>query len=147
MRMRSKSRPRNLESLYRVLDDLGLNDCVRISELGSIVKVEVKYDPLERERKTLNLYRVQLKSLNSEDDPTPDQLVQQIDQLLKRIELTRVERVLVAAPSPEGLKLLEDQLISIQKDILYRKSDTDELRRLVRLFISYIREYLRRPVP
>lgn len=134
---------RSLESLYRVLDDLGLNDCIKVSELGSIVKVEVKYDPLERERRTLISYRAQLKSMDSRNDSTPSQLVQQIDQLLKRIEFTRIERVLVAAPSQEGLKLLEDQLTSIQKDVMYRSGEIEELRRLIRLFISYVREYLR----
>ncbi|MDW8035269.1 MAG: hypothetical protein RMI85_02290 [Candidatus Korarchaeum sp.] len=141
--MRSGREPRGVESLYKVIEDLGLNEYAKISVLGSMIKVEVKYDPLEKERKNLNSYKVKLKSINPQNDSTSGQLIQQIEQLLRRVELARVERVLVAVPSPDGLKLLEDQLVSIQKDIVYRKVEMDELRKLVRLFLSYVREYLR----
>lgn len=141
--MKPRRELRDVESLLRVIEDLDLGGCTKVSVLGSIVKVEVKYDPMERERMTLNSYKAQLRSLNDRNDSISGQLIQQIEQLLRRVELARVERVLVAAPSPDGLKLLEDQLISIQRDIVYRKAETEELRKLVRLFLSYVREYLR----
>ena len=143
MRMRSRREPRDVESLYRVIEDLGLKEYTKVAILGSMIKVEVRYDPLERERRTLNSYKVQLKSLNPQGDSISGQLIQQIEQFLRRVELARVERVLVAASSSDGLKLLEDQLVSIQKDIIYRKVEMGELRKLVRLFLSYVREYLR----
>lgn len=143
MRMSSRREPRDVESLYKIIEELGLNDYTKVSVLGSMIKVEVKYDPFERERKALNSYKAQLKSLSFQNDSISAQLVQQIEGLLRRVELARVERVLVAAPSSDGLKLLEDQLLSIQKDIIYRKVEMDELRKLVRLFLSYVREYLR----
>lgn len=141
--MSSGREVRGLDHLNKVIDDLGLSEYAKVRILGSMIKVEVRYDPLERERRTLNSCRAQLKSLNSQNDMISGQLIQQIDQLLRRTELAKIERVLVTAPSPDGVKLLEEQLVSIQKEIIYRRVEVNELKRLVRLFLSYVREYLR----
>ncbi len=143
--MRMKSRGSDgitLDSIIKVLSDMGLDAHTKVSSLGSIVKIEIKYDPLERERRALNMYKMSLKSSNKNKDIS-GQLIQQIDHFLKRVEYTRMEKVLVAAPSQEGLKLLLDQVMRIGKEVIDKKREADELRKLIRLFLSYVKEYAR----
>jgi len=131
-----------LDSIVKALNDMGLDAHARVSSLGSIIKIEIKYDPLERERRTLNMYKLSLRSSNQNKDIS-GQLIQQIDHFLKRVESTRTEKVLVAAPSQEGLKLLLDQVMQIGKEMIDKKREADELRKLIRLFLSYVKEYAR----
>ncbi len=143
--MRMKSRGSDgitLDSIVKALNDMGLDAHARVSSLGSIIKIEIKYDPLERERRTLNMYKLSLRSSNQNKDIS-GQLIQQIDHFLKRVESTRTEKVLVAAPSQEGLKLLLDQVMQIGKEMIDKKREADELRKLIRLFLSYVKEYAR----
>jgi hypothetical protein len=143
MRMRSRSSEGiTLDSIIKALNDMGLDAHTKVSSLGSIVKIEIKYDPLERERRALNAYKISLRSLNQNRDIS-GQLIQQIDHFLRRVESTRTEKVLVAAPSQEGLKLLLDQVMRIGKEIIDKKREADELRKLIRLFLSYVKEYTR----
>jgi len=131
-----------LDSIIKALNDMGLDAHTKVSSLGSIIKIEIKFDPLERERRALNAYKASLRSSNQNRDIS-GQLIQQIDHFLKRVESTRMEKVLVAAPSQEGLRLLLDQVIRIGKEMIDKRREADELRKLIRLFLSYVREYAR----
>jgi hypothetical protein len=143
--MRMKSRGSDgitLDSIIKALNDIGLDAHTKVSSLGSIIKIEIKFDPLERERRALNAYKASLRSSNQNRDIS-GQLIQQIDHFLKRVESTRMEKVLVAAPSQEGLRLLLDQVMRIGKEMIDKRREADELRKLIRLFLSYVREYAR----
>jgi|UPI0006985916 hypothetical protein len=143
--MRMKSRGSDgitLDSIIKALNDMGLDAHTKVSSLGSIIKIEIKFDPLERERRALNAYKASLRSSNQNRDIS-GQLIQQIDHFLKRVESTRMEKVLVAAPSQEGLRLLLDQVMRIGKEMIDKRREADELRKLIRLFLSYVREYAR----
>jgi hypothetical protein len=131
-----------LDSIIKALNDIGLDAHTKVSSLGSIIKIEIKFDPLERERRALNAYKASLRSSNQNRDIS-GQLIQQIDHFLKRVESTRMEKVLVAAPSQEGLRLLLDQVMRIGKEMIDKRREADELRKLIRLFLSYVREYAR----
>ncbi|ACB06992.1 hypothetical protein [Candidatus Korarchaeum cryptofilum] len=131
-----------LDSIIKALNDMGLDAHTKVSSLGSIIKIEIKFDPLERERRALNAYKASLRSSNQNRDIS-GQLIQQIDHFLKRVESTRMEKVLVAAPSQEGLRLLLDQVMRIGKEMIDKRREADELRKLIRLFLSYVREYAR----
>jgi hypothetical protein len=143
--MRMKSRGSDgitLDSIIKALNDMGLDAHTKVSSLGSIIKIEIKFDPLERERRALNTYKVSLRSSNQNRDIS-GQLIQQIDHFLRRVDSTRMEKVLVAAPSQEGLKLLLDQVMRIGKEMIDKRREADELRKLIRLFLSYVKEYAR----
>ncbi|RSN70904.1 hypothetical protein D9Q81_00025 [Candidatus Korarchaeum cryptofilum] len=131
-----------MDSIIKALNDMGLDAHTKVSSLGSIIKIEIKFDPLERERRALNAYKASLRSSNQNRDIS-GQLIQQIDHFLKRVESTRMEKVLVAAPSQEGLRLLLDQVMRIGKEMIDKRREADELRKLIRLFLSYVREYAR----
>ncbi len=132
-----------VDTISDLLFDLGINDFAKVSILGSIIRVEVIYEPLQQERENLLRFKSRLRNMNKNQDPVGKHLIKQIEYFIERLDRISLAKVLVTAASSDGIEKLRRQLILIQKEIEIRQRKAREMRRLIRSLSSYIREYLR----
>jgi len=131
------------DAVEKVVGDLGLDGVAKVSRLGSMIRVEVVYDPLQSERESLERFKMRLRRLGSHGDTVGRHLIQQIEYFIERMDRVALERVLVAAASSDGVQRLERQLALLHREMEERRRKAREMKRLVRSFSSYVREYIR----
>ncbi len=139
-----RSRKTNpIDAIGDILFDLGIDEFAKVSILGSIIKVEVAYDPLKQERESLLHFKSKLRSMKRQEDSVGKHLIQQIEYFIERLDRVSLTKVLVTAASSDGIEKIREQLILIRKEMEIRQRKAREMKRLIRSLSSYIREYLR----
>lgn len=141
--MKRKGSADPTERIMKIINDLGLEEFTQVSLIGRMVKVELVYDPLDQERRNLQSFKSRLKGAYKSHNSIDKNLIQQIEYLLNSIDRISLNRVLVAVPSSDGIRRLEEQLTLLHREMKYRHREAREMKKLVRSLSSYVREYLR----
>ncbi len=139
-------RPRKtnlIDAIGDILFNLGINDFAKVSILGSVIRIEVIYDPLQHERESLLRFKSKLRGMKKQEDSVGEHLIQQVEYFIDGLNRVSLAKVLVTVASSDGIEKLREQLILIQKEMEIRQRKAREMKRLVRSLSSYIREYLR----
>ncbi len=132
-----------LGRLQEVIDSLGISEYVELTDAGNMFRVDVEYDPLEKERKELYKMRMLLTKVDSDHTKVKSDLIKQLEMLGSRTNKLVIKRSIVGAKSLKGLSMAERELVKISRDIRRIEVESKELRRLIRSVLSYVRAFLK----
>ncbi len=138
-----RSRWVGLGRLQEVIESLGLSEYVELTDAGNMFRVDVEFDPLDKERKELYKMRVLLTKVDSNHRNVKVDLIKQLEMLGSRTNKLVVKRSIVGAKSLKGLSMAERELIEISRDIRKLEEESKELKRLIRSVLSYVRAFLK----
>ncbi len=132
-----------LGRLQEVIESLGLSDYVELIDAGNVFRVDVEFDPLEKERKELYKMRILLTKVDSDHRNVKADLIKQLEMLGSRTNKLVVKRSIVGAKSLKGLSMAERELVKISRDIRRVEEESRELKRLIRSVLSYVKAFLK----
>ena len=132
-----------LSRLEEVVESLGISSYVEIRDAGNMFRVDVNFDPLERERKELYKMRVLLTKVDSNHETIKLDLIKQLEMMVSRTTKLVVKRSIVGAKSVGGLSMAERELIKISREIEQVEKESKELKRLIRSILSYVKAFMK----
>ncbi len=132
-----------LSRLEEVVESLGISSYVEIRDAGNMFRVDVNFDPLERERKDLYKMRVLLTKVDSNHETIKLDLIKQLEMMVSRTTKLVVKRSIVGAKSVGGLSMAERELIKISREIEQVEKESKELKRLIRSILSYVKAFMK----
>ncbi len=141
--MRRSSGWVGLSRLEEVVESLGISSYVEIRDAGNMFRVDVNFDPLERERKELYKMRVLLTKVDSNHETIKLDLIKQLEMMVSRTTKLVVKRSIVGAKSVGGLSMAERELIKISREIEQVEKESKELKRLIRSILSYVKAFMK----